>query len=169
MRLVPNTADVDADNRRQRSDNGDVTVLCPDVSIQKGTSTPHVSAGDSVTYTITVTAGGTGNSTNVTASDTLPSGVAWNAPGGTDGGSCTITSGVLHCSFGSMAPGAEKHVTLTGTAGTGACPSIDNTATVSSDVDVDSSNNSAGPVQITVDCPDVSVVKTAKHDPISAR
>ena len=166
--LVPNTADVDADNSTTRSDNGDVTVLCPDVSIQKGTSTPHVSAGDSVTYTITVTAGGTGNSTNVTASDTLPTSVAWNAPGGTDGGSCTITSGVLHCSFGSMAPGAEKHVTLTGTAGTGACPSINNTATVSSDVDVDSSNNSAGPVQITVDCPDVSVVKTAKHDPISA-
>jgi len=166
--LVKNTATADADNNAQISDDGDVTVLCPDVSIQKGTSTPHVSAGDSVTYTLTVTAGGTGNSTNVTVSDTLPSGVAWNAPGGTDGGSCTITSGVLHCSFGTMAPGAAKHVTLTGTAGTGACPSINNTATVSSDVDVDSSNNSAGPVQIAVDCPDVSVVKTAKHDPISA-
>jgi uncharacterized repeat protein (TIGR01451 family)/fimbrial isopeptide formation D2 family protein len=166
--LVPNTAEVDADNSTKRSDDGDVTVLCPDVSIQKGTSTPHVSAGDSVTYTITVTAGGTGNSTNVTVNDTLPTGVAWNAPGGTDGGSCTITSGVLHCTFGAMAPGAQKHVTLTGTAGTGACPSIDNTATVSSDADVDSSNNSAGPVQITVDCPDVSVLKVAKDDPISA-
>lgn len=166
--LVKNTATADADNNAEISDDGDVTVLCPDVSIQKGTSTPHVSAGDSVTYTITVTAGGTGSSTNVTVSDTLPSGVAWNAPGGADGGSCTITSGVLHCSFGTMAPGAQKHVTLTGTAGTGACPSIDNTATVSSDVDVDSSNNSAGPVHIAVDCPDVSVLKVAKHDPISA-
>jgi uncharacterized repeat protein (TIGR01451 family) len=165
---VTNHATADADNNAEISDDGDVTVTCPDVSVEKTTSTPHVSAGDTVSYSLTVTAGGTGNSTNVTLTDTLPTGVNWNAPGGADGGSCSISSGVLHCSFGTMAPGAEKHVTLTATAGTGACPSINNSATVSSAADVDSSNNSAGPVQITVDCPDVSILKVAKDDPISA-
>jgi uncharacterized repeat protein (TIGR01451 family) len=166
--LVPNTASVDADNNPQHSDDGDVTVLCPDVSIQKSTSTPHVSAGEGVSFDLTVTAGGTGTSTNVTLTDTLPSGVSWNGPSGADAGACSISSGVLTCHFGTMAPGASKHVTLTGTAGTGACPSIANSASVSSDVDVDSSNNEAGPVQITVDCPDVSIQKDPHVTPISA-
>ena len=163
-----NDASVTTTNDSSDEDSASTAVLCPDVSVEKSTNLEEVSAGDSVSYNLTVTAGGTGNSTNVTLTDTLPTGVAWNAPGGADGGACSIAAGVLTCHFGTMAPGASKHVTISGVAGTGACPKIDNSARVTADVDVDSSNNSAGPITIAVDCPDVTILKEAKDATISA-
>jgi hypothetical protein len=52
-----------------------------------------------------------------------------------------------------MAPQATKSITLTATTSTGNCPEINNTATVSSDNDTTASNNTSGPVKITVNCP----------------
>src|SRR5204863_1408519 len=49
-----------------------------------------LSAGGTATFTLVVTAGGTGDSTSVTVSDTLPSGT-WTIAG-TNGGSCSIRS-----------------------------------------------------------------------------
>jgi uncharacterized repeat protein (TIGR01451 family)/fimbrial isopeptide formation D2 family protein len=166
-----NTATVSSEDDSNPSNNAagpvPITVNCPNVSIQKTTTTPVVNAGEQVSYSLTVTAGGTGNSTNVTLTDTLPAGISW-VVGGADAGACQVDTGVLTCTWASMAPGASKHVTLTGTAGTGTCPSITNSAGVSSDVDVNPADNAAGPVQITVNCPNVTVLKTADKDPISA-
>ena len=137
-----------------------ITVNCPDVSVEKSTTTPTVNADDQVSYTITVAAGGSGDSTSVTLSDTLPSGIDWSveAPAGV---TCdTSLNGVLTCDLGTMASGDSASIILTGTAGPEDCGTLENTATVSASVDVASGNNSAGPVAIDVNCPDVSVEKS---------
>ena len=70
----------------------------------------------------------------------------------------------LTCNFGTMAPLATKSITLTATTSAGNCPAINNTATVSSDGDTNSSNNTSGPVKITVNCAaDVKVSQDHHH------
>ena len=51
-----------------------------------------------------------------------------------------------------MAPGATKTITLTAPTLSANCPAINNTARVSADADTNSSNNTSGPVTITVIC-----------------
>jgi uncharacterized repeat protein (TIGR01451 family) len=164
-----NTATASADNTASVHASDAIVISChPDVAVEKSTSTSVVSAGDQVSYSIIVTAGGSGDSLNVVLSDTLPANVDWDAPSGADAAACDITGGVLTCNFGTMSPGTSKHVTLTGTTSADTCPGIENTATVSATADSDSSNNSAGPVPIAVDCPDLVATKTADNDPVNA-
>jgi uncharacterized repeat protein (TIGR01451 family) len=141
--------------------------------VVKTTTTPTIIAGATATYNVAVTANGSGNSTNVVLTDVLPAGLAWTV-GGTDKASCSPASPVaggtvLTCNFGTMAPQATKSITLTATTAAGNCPAINNTATVSSDADTNSSNNTSGPVKITVNCAaDVKVVKTATTPIVTA-
>lgn len=135
-----------------------VTVLCPDTSVQKSGNGP-ITAGDTATFTIVVTAGGTGTNQNVTLSDTLPAGLTWTLGNANDEDDCSITSGALSCSFGDMDPGATKTVVLNGVTDAGECPSISNTATVSATLDVDHANNSST-ASITVNCGDLKITKT---------
>jgi uncharacterized repeat protein (TIGR01451 family)/fimbrial isopeptide formation D2 family protein len=157
-----NTATIDAGNAEPMTRTASTTVNCPDVSVQKTTSTPTVDAGDVVSFDIMVSAGGTGDSTNVTLTDNLPAGVSWSASG-TDAAECSIDSSgdpdVLSCDFGSMANGSSKSITLTGTADKSSCPQISNTATVDSDVNADDSNDSST-AQITVNCGAIDIEKT---------
>jgi uncharacterized repeat protein (TIGR01451 family) len=149
----------------------------PDVSVTKHTATPGVAAGQPINYEITVTASGTGDATGVILQDMLPAGLAWTV-GGTDAGFCTpgnpIVGGtLLTCSFGTMPSGATRTITLTATTHLGSCPGLQNTATVSADVDVDTGNNTSGPVPITVACPaptdpNVRVEKTAASPQVAA-
>ena len=67
-----------------------------------------------------------------------------------------------------MAPGATKAITLTATTSTTNCPAINNTASVSSDGDTNPGNNTSGPVKITLNCADVTVVKTATTPAVTA-
>lgn len=144
----------------------------PDVSVLKTTSTPSVTAGSPVSYSIVVSAGGTGNSDNVVLTDTLPSGFSWTV-GGTDAGACSPASpiaggNVLTCNFGTMAPGASKSITLTAPTTAASCGTINNTATVAALLDINPNNNSSGPIPITVNCPDVGVAKTASSPTVTA-
>jgi uncharacterized repeat protein (TIGR01451 family) len=160
---IQNTATVSADGDTDSTNNsaGPVTVdvTCPDVSVLKTALTPTVSAGSTATYELKVTAGGPGPSTSVTLTDTLPPGLTWSV-GGPDAASCAIGSGVLTCGFGAMAPGTTRRVTVSATTTAASCPAIQNTATVTAEGDRDPSNNSSGPVPISVSCPDVSLRKT---------
>jgi uncharacterized repeat protein (TIGR01451 family) len=165
---LANTATASADNAADIDASASISVSChPDVGVEKSTSTPVVSAGELVSYDLTVTAGGTGNSTNVVLSDQLPAGIDWSSSGPDAGACATDANGLLTCNFGTMAPGDEKHVTVSGTSDADDCPGVDNTATVSSDADSDSANNSAGPVAITVNCPDLTASKTADNGTVS--
>ena len=175
---INNTATVSSDADTSSSNNASgpvkITVNCAaDVKVVKTTTTPSVTAGGQASYGITVTANGPASSTNVVLTDLLPAGLTWTV-GGTDGGNCSPASPVaggttLTCNFGTMAPQATKSITLTATTSAGNCPAINNTATVSSDGDTNASNNTSGPVKITVNCTaDVKVVKTATTPTVTA-
>jgi uncharacterized repeat protein (TIGR01451 family) len=141
-----------------------ITVNCPNVSIAKSGSAA-VSAGGTATFTIVVTAGGTGDSTNVTVSDTLPSGT-WTL-GGANAASCSITTGVLSCNFGTMTNGSTRTVTLSRATTSGDCPSISNTATVSAAVETNLEDDSSSATQ-TVNCGQISLTKTADAASVAA-
>jgi uncharacterized repeat protein (TIGR01451 family) len=165
---ISNTATVSATgdtNANNNSATATITVNCqPDVSITKTGNGPF-SAGQTATFTITVTAGGTGNSTNVTVTDTLPTGT-WTL-GGPDAGQCSIAAGALTCTFGTMASGTTKSVTLSRATTAQDCPSITNTATVSATGDTNTQNNSAT-ATITVNCGQITITKIADLTPVDA-
>jgi uncharacterized repeat protein (TIGR01451 family)/fimbrial isopeptide formation D2 family protein len=136
-----------------------VTILCPDVSVLK-TAGAAVSAGSTVTFTIVVTAGGTGDSTQVMLTDALATGHTWTV-GGADGDACTITAGLLSCDFGTMTNGSTRTITLSTTATSADCPEgLANEALLSAAVDVNLDNNISSATQ-TVNCGAISLAKTA--------
>jgi uncharacterized repeat protein (TIGR01451 family) len=175
---ISNTATVSASNEPESSDGDNssgpvqIAVACPDVGVVKITTTPVVTFGDSASYSITVTAGGTGDSTGVTLTDVLPAGLDWTV-GGADAGDCSPSSPVaggttLTCDFGTMSPQDTRTITLTATTTSDDCVGVQNTATVSAGADADETNNSSGPVAITVNCPDVEIHKTTSTPTVTA-
>jgi uncharacterized repeat protein (TIGR01451 family) len=136
-----------------------VTILCPDVSVLK-TAGAAVSAGSTVTFTIVVTAGGTGDSTQVMLTDALATGHTWTV-GGANANACSITAGLLSCDFGTMTNGSTRTITLSTTSTSADCPEgLTNEALLSAAVDVNLDNNFSSASQ-TVNCGAISLTKTA--------
>jgi uncharacterized repeat protein (TIGR01451 family) len=104
-------ATVDIDSANDTTPPAVITVSCPDVSVELTASTPTVPAAGTATYQIVTTAGGSGPSTDVVLTDTLPPGLTWTV-GGPDAGSCSIASGVLTRNLGAVPQGGTKTVTL---------------------------------------------------------
>src|SRR4029453_16334471 len=129
-----------------------------DISITKTATASPISAGDTAGFTITATNAASGTAaTSVTVTDNLPSGVSWTD----NSADCSINgSGVLTCTFGTIASGASKSVQVTGTTDSADCGTLSNTANVASSNDSDTNNNSAS-ASIVVQCPDIKAEKTA--------
>ena len=168
--VVDNTAVVNLSNAPSEESGATVTVNCPNVVIEKTAAPDTVSAGDDITFTLTVTNPGVGNAYDVVLTDTLPvvPGVEWTIAGGNGADSCVIEDGVVLCDFGTMAPNEILEVIITSPTTADSCAVIDNTATVSvgnepGDV-TDDNSSSAG---VTVLCPDVSIVKTADAEKVT--
>ena len=122
-----------------------------------------MTAGGTLTYTLTITNNGPGAATGVTATDTLPAGAVFGSasPG------CVNSAGTVTCTIGTLASGASEVRTITVTAP--ATPgSISNTASVTgSPVDPNTANNSAT-ATTTISPPsgttDLSITKDAVPD-----
>lgn len=167
-----------------------VTILLPDLQVVKladdpTTATPPASsvtidAPGTALYTVSVTNVGAGMARNATLVDTLPPGtwtvVQTGTPDGDDvcpvGGS--PSTGTFTCTFGDLAPGATKSVTvsrgLTVEADCG--PALVNGVVVSTtfgglNLDPNAANDTSS-ATVNVRCPDVGVEKTATNTPISA-
>lgn len=172
-----NSATVSADNEpgdapNANIDDATVNVNCAQIDFTKTTSDDTVSATDEIDFTIRVENDGSGTAFNVVVTDVLPgSGLVW-ALSGADAGSCTTPGGAPHdsgetltCSFGTMAQGAIKTVTLRATTTVGTCPDITNVADLTSQ----NAGSAKASAKVTVDCPTISVVKTATgDDPVDA-
>ena len=120
-----------------------VSVLPPgaDLAVTAAASPATVHTAGQVTYTLAVVNGGLQTAQNVRLTDHLPAGTTFvSATAG-----CTVTSGVLGCSLGTMASGAQQTVTLVVTVGPGlAGTTVVDAAQVTSDTaDPNTANNTA--------------------------
>src|SRR5205814_7884093 len=158
---LPNTVTVNSDHDTNATDNtASFTdhVICPHVRVTK-TGNGTINAGETATFSITVTNDGPGTAFGVTAHDTLPSGT-WTL-GGANAADCSITAGVLNCSFGTLTSGATRTITLSRATTAADCGTLPNTVTVAATNEASTTlaNNSSSATD-TVLCPDVRVTKT---------
>jgi uncharacterized repeat protein (TIGR01451 family) len=138
-------------------------VQVADLSITK-THAGQAHIGDDLTFTVVVSNAGPSEAREVVVRDPLPTGLTFVSATGS-GWTCAQSGGVVQCELaGPLAPGASAEpIEVVATVDPKAYPSVDNTATTSSETpDEDPSDNSATD---TVDVPplvDLSIVKT--HD-----
>jgi uncharacterized repeat protein (TIGR01451 family) len=112
-----------------------------DLSITKTDSPDPVTAGNNLTYTVTVTNNGLDGATGVVMTDTLPNGVAFVSATPTQG-SCSQSAGVVTCDLGSIANAASGTITIVMTAM--ATGTITNSAsTAGNETDPNMTNNTA--------------------------
>jgi uncharacterized repeat protein (TIGR01451 family) len=120
--LVDNTASLTFNGGTEK-DSSTVRVDCPDVTITKTAAKSPILAGQTASYTITVTNLGPGTAYGVTVNDPLPAGAGWaviNAK-------CSIAGGSVLCTVGTLAEGATFSVTLLGPTTTEQCGQLPNT------------------------------------------
>src|SRR5262249_26091591 len=119
-------------------------------------------AGQTFTYTVTVTNNGPSPTQEARIADTLPTGETFVSATPSQG-SCSFTSNVL-CPFGPIASGASATAANAGTAPTTA-GAVSNTATVSPvgrSIDgTAANNNSTATTNVTAAGADLSITKTA--------
>lgn len=160
-----NQAVVSADNNV--NDENDIAttslvVAAADVSVVKTTGATTVTAGNNVSYTITVTNNGPDVATDVVLTDAYPAGttfVSLTHASGEVASTCS-TAGSLSCTFNVLGNGQSSTYTLVLRAGD--TTSISNTANVTSSIfDDDLSNNSStAPTVIVTPSADLSVTKS---------
>ena len=161
--LVPNTAFLQYSGG-SGSDDSEITVECPDITIGKTAANSPIVAGAVASYTITVVnklGDGIGIARDVTVDDDLPAGVTWSE----DSEDCTIVAGHLHCDFGDLDPGDSASVTVSGTTSTANCGNLPNLASTeaSNEAEEDTDDNSDD-ATIIVRCPEIEIDKTANDD-----
>jgi len=167
---LSNTATVAADNegsdQTDNSDTATITVKCATIQVTKTPDQGTVSAGDTIGFTITASNSGAGSASGVTVTDTLPTdaGLSWTIDAAGSDSGCSITAGVLTCNFGTIAAGGSKHVHITSPTSAATCGSVNNTANVTTSNDGADSDSAT----ITVNCPNVTVLKTADQGTIDA-
>ncbi|MFJ7417255.1 DUF6923 family protein [Streptomyces uncialis] len=157
---IENTAEVrgnDADPNPDNNEDSVTTTVAPSVDLALTKSGPaNVIAGESVSYTITVTNEGPSASTGWTVEDAVPAGLT-GATSTTSG--CTVTATLLTCTGEALAAGASTTITLTGKAAANA-ERIVNTATVTGDdPDPDPDNNGDSVTTTVTPSVDLAVTK----------
>ncbi|HVE99326.1 MAG TPA: choice-of-anchor P family protein [Mycobacteriales bacterium] len=168
---IANTATVSADNHAPRSDDATVTVLQPDLDVVKTADRASVSSGEAIGFTVTVTNNGTGVARAATLRDALPaaSGVDWTLSAYAGPGSCRIDGAppteTLACELGDLAPGGTATVRVTSATTEATTGQLRNTA-VARSANHDPVDSTA--VVVTVNQPNLSVIKTADDSAVSA-
>ncbi|HXF74082.1 MAG TPA: hypothetical protein VNO79_15925 [Actinomycetota bacterium] len=144
------------------------TLLRPDVTVSKqGSGT--ASAGEPVSFTITVTNLGPGTAHGVTLADPLPAGFQWEITGGTGAEGCSIAEGTLACDFGDMGPAQTHTVVISSPTDADDCGQHRNTATVSAEnegPDAEAPNEASD--SVTVLCAGIDVEKTPDGTTVQA-
>ena len=171
---IANTASITADDDVDLTNNessAHISVLCPNPGVVKTADVDPIVFGDPASFTIVVSAGGSGDATNVVLTDENTSNNTW-AVSGPNAGACdsdSVAPGeTLTCTFATIPAGQSRTITITATSTADDCEEgIASTATITADDDVDTSNNESSDT-ITVLCPNPGVVKTADVDPINA-
>jgi uncharacterized repeat protein (TIGR01451 family) len=135
-----------------------------DIAITKGSSSPTITVGSNVTYTISVTNNGPDASSSVTVTDNLPASLSFVSCLSTGNGVCGGTANNRTVSFSSLASGATATITLVArvdcAVSNGA--SIGNTASVSSTLRDPVSGNNSSSVNFTASNPAREISPTSQ-------
>ena len=144
-----------------------ITVNCPDLKIEKTAAKETISAGDTASFTIKVTNNGLGKAYDVIVTDDLPAGIAWSITPAVAG--CSITDGTLTCTIDELAASGTFTVTISGETEAVDCGTLSNTATVTAGNEAESAgSDNSSTATITVNCPDLTIEKTAVSGTINA-
>jgi uncharacterized repeat protein (TIGR01451 family) len=143
-----------------------IAVVQPNISVTKTADQGTIDAGDTAAFTIVVTNNGPGTANNVTVNDPLPAGVAWVIDPPVTG--CSITSGTLSCTFPTLDEGASKTIHISGVTDAQDCGTLSNTATVAADNEGSDQTDNSDTATITVNCPDLTITKTADNASVNA-
>ncbi len=176
---VDNTANVTTSNDGIAADSASITVNCPDVNVVKTPNDGQVNAGDPASFSIVVSNAGAGTATIVTLNDPLPAPLTWTlgtVTGDISGVACAVNGApgaqILQCADNDgMTTGQAFTVTVTTTTSSAQCATYPNVATVdatneSNDASATDDNTDSG--AITVNRPDVTVLKEADASPVNA-
>jgi uncharacterized repeat protein (TIGR01451 family) len=145
-----------------------------DLSLAKTDSVDPVVAGENLTYTLSLANGGPSEAQNVVVADVVPSGVTIVSVSASGGASCN--AGVpgdpflpTTCSFGTLADGAARSMTVNVTVDPETRGALINDARISSDtLDVDSSDDLASETTSVDAEADLSIAKADLQDPVIA-
>lgn len=178
--IITNTATVGATTSDPSSGNNSATatttvgVGSADISVTKSDSPDPVTAGNNLTYTISLTNAGPTNATSAAFNDTLPTGTTFVSLTSPGGWSCTTPAvggtGTVACTNPSLGLTTANftlvvNVNSSVTAGT----VITNTANSSSATsDPNAANNSAVATTAVTASTDLSITKSDSPDPVNA-
>ncbi len=156
--VLENTATAAAENSPSAEDQATINCQRPGLEISK-TGNGSINAGENVAFDVTVSNAGPGTAKAVTLADPLPGPTAGNwSVSGADSGDCVspIAGNTLDCSFGDLAAGQSRTVTVSAATDYENCTTYDNTATAAASNAPDAQDGAS------VDCltPDLAVTKT---------
>jgi uncharacterized repeat protein (TIGR01451 family) len=120
--------------------SGTLQIQCADLGVSKS-GPASVEPGGQVTWTLTVTNHGPGNSPGSTVEDQVPAEVT-NVSSSTPG--CSVAGNTVSCAVGVLASGASTQITVSGTAPAAPSTCFTNTATVAGTTppdDLNAANN----------------------------
>ena len=139
------------------------------MSVTKVDDVDPVTAGETLTYTVTVSNAGPSDAASVVVTDTLPAGVSF-VSATPDQGSCAEAAGVVTCALGTIADGGSINVVIvTDVPATAAPGSLTNNVAVSSTTAVPvAANDSASEDTTVITSADLSVTKSDDVDPVTA-
>ncbi|MDO8567820.1 MAG: DUF11 domain-containing protein, partial [Dehalococcoidales bacterium] len=158
---ISNTATVSGNQTDHNPANNSATqqtavTLITDLAITKTDIPDPVTAGQNLTYTITVTNNGPSAATGVTVCDTIPAQTTYSS-NTTSQGTYTVPT----WNVGSLAGGASANMTLVVTVSGTATGTITNTATVSgNEADHNQANNSATAETGVIGSTDLAITKS---------
>jgi len=144
-------------------------IRLPDLTISKAATPSPATAGRTLTYTIAVTNSGSGPASNVTLSDTLPTGLTFQSYTSTPANACTGTT-LIQCSFGTLVAGGTASVQIVALVGAGVVSGTQliNTAAISTTSnESNTGNNQASVTTPVVRVSDLSIAKTHSNPVIA--
>ncbi|HEU4886888.1 MAG TPA: IPT/TIG domain-containing protein [Thermoanaerobaculia bacterium] len=137
-----------------------------DLSLTKTASTDRVATSGSFSYVIAVSNSGPSSATDVTVTDTLPTGMALVSASGT-GWSCSDNGAApptITCTMLTLAAGAANPITVNVTAPATSNPALTNTASVTSTSSDPNLSNNSGSATVEVIDPPSSITVTSAND-----